>query len=82
MKKSIIAGIILSFFCLTAYAAPPKNQRSKFYDFSEQLINGQIRKPTVLYTNTREKVKFERLLSLKKSFLNRMFETSKYNVFK
>ena len=73
---------MFSFFCLTAYAAPPKNQRSKFYDFSDQLINGEIRKPTVLYTNTREKVKFERLLKLKKSFLNKMFETSKYNVFK
>jgi len=81
MKKLIIA-IMFSFFCLTAYAAPPKNQRSKFYDFSDQLINGEIRKPTVLYTNTREKVKFERLLKLKKSFLNKMFETSKYNVFK
>jgi len=81
MKKLTMA-IIFSFFCLTAYAAPPKHQRSKFYDFSDQLINGEIRKPTVLYTNAREKVKFERLLKLKKSFLNKMFETSKHNVFK
>jgi len=80
--KKLIMIIVISFFCFAAYAAPPKEQRSKFYNFDEQLIDGQIRKPIVLYANARAKVKFERLLSLKKSFLNKMFETSKHNVFK
>jgi len=71
----IIIGVEL------ANAKPPK-VRSKFYDFSEHFINGEIRKPTVLYHNTRERVKFERLLSLKKSFLREMFETHRNPVFK
>ncbi len=56
--------------------------KSKFYDFNEQLIDGQIKKPTTLYTDAREQVKFERLLKLKKSFLNDLFDTAKERVFK
>ncbi len=74
---------IIAFLCgwmhMEASAASPK---SKFYDFSEQLIDGQIKKPTALYTDARQKVKFERLLRLKKSFLQSLYNTSKEKVFK
>jgi len=69
------------FFAIDAYAKPPPI-KSKFYDFSEQLIDGHRRKPTILYTNIREKVKFERLLKLKKSFMRQLFNTHKENIFK
>jgi|TARA_R110002033_G_scaffold9571_1_gene31652 hypothetical protein len=59
-----------------------KQPRAKFYDFNEQLIDGEIKKPTTLYTNARDKVKFDRLLRLKKSFLPELFATSKESVFK
>ena len=61
--------------------AKPKT-KSKFYDFNEQLIDGKINKPTTLYTDARQQVKFERLLKLKKSFLNDLFDTAKERVFK
>ena len=64
----------------TAQAKPPA--KSKFYDFSDQLIDGQITKPTTLYTDARQKVKFERLLSLKKSFIPALLQTSKDPIFK
>ena len=76
----IIVIYLLIFFAAEAQAKPPT--KSKFYDFSEQLIDGHRRKPTVLYTNIREKVKFERLLSLKKSFMRQLFDTHKENIFK
>tara|TARA_R100000008_G_scaffold74804_1_gene53735 strand:- start:102 stop:365 length:264 start_codon:yes stop_codon:yes gene_type:complete len=64
-------------------AKPPSNStRAKFYDFSEQLIDGEIRKPTALYTDSRQKVKFERLLKLKRSFMRELFDTAKEKVFK
>jgi hypothetical protein len=67
----------------TAQAAPPKGKmRTKFYDFSEQIIDGEIKKPTALYTDARAKVRFERLLKLKKSFLRDLFDTAKHKVFK
>jgi hypothetical protein len=91
MKKRTRATSILIIFvftlvtlmCSSTNAKPPnRNVKSKFYDFSEQLIDGQIRTPSALYINTREKARFERLLRLKKSFMRRLFETSKNPVFK
>ena len=66
----------------TAASAAPPDDKSKFYDFSDQLIDGEIRKPTALYTDSRQKAKFDRLLNLKKSFLPAMFQTSKERLFK
>ncbi len=76
----LIVGLLVSS---VAVAAPPAaGEKAKFYDFSDQLIDGEIKKPTALFTDTRQKAKFERLLSLKKSFLPTMFQSSKERVFK
>jgi len=74
-------AVVLSFFTRDAKGAPPES-KSKFYDFSEQVIDGQIKKPTALYTDARQKVKFDRLLKLKKSFLPATLQTAKDPVFK
>lgn len=76
----IIFATVISLFLSTAQAKPPT--KSKFYDFSEQLIDGEIKKPTALYTDSRQKVKFDRLLKLKKSFIPQLFNTAKERVFK
>tara|TARA_R110000824_G_scaffold99152_3_gene236276 strand:- start:1831 stop:2109 length:279 start_codon:yes stop_codon:yes gene_type:complete len=73
---------IFSFIMTQAYGASTGKTKSKFYDFSDQLIDGQITKPTTLYTDARQKVKFERLLSLKKSFIPALLQTSKDPIFK
>jgi len=78
----IVFWITLLSFDSLASAKPPKSPKAKFYDFSEQLIDGQIRRPAHLYTDGRAKVKFERLLKLKKSFLPDLFKTSRESVFK
>ena len=84
--KSILFVAICFIFSAavgSAMAGPPKNPaRSKFYDFSEQLIDGEIKKPTALYTDSRQRVKFERLLRLKKSFMRDLFSTARERVFK
>jgi hypothetical protein len=69
----------LFYFIAESHAATPK---AKFYDFSEQLIDGEIKKPTTLYTDSHRITKFNRLLKLKKSFLPKLFKTSKERVFK
>ena len=69
-KIFIITFLILSF---TTAAAPPK--KSKFYDFGDQMIDGEIKKPTGQYINSRQRARFDRLLNLKKSFLPKMFLT-------
>ena len=82
MKRFVGAAltvVALVFFTSPAMAASPK---AKFYDFSDQLIDGEIKKPTTLYTDSRGQVKFDRLLSLKKSFIKALLATSKERVFK
>ena len=56
--------------------------KAKFYDFSEQLIDGEVRKPQALYTDVRQAAKFKRLLKLKKSFTKNLFDTARMPVFK
>jgi len=80
--KYIISFLVFIFIILNATAAVTAKTRSKFYDFNEQLIDGEIKKPTTLYTDARDKVRFDRLLRLKKSFLPELFDTAKESVFK
>lgn len=80
---AIIIGILVySLVGLPDAMAKKPSPKSKFYNFDEQMIDGQVRKPTYLYINIRDKAKFERLLSLKKSFMRKLFDTSKNPVFK
>jgi hypothetical protein len=74
-----IISMALPWWCPEAMGKQPK---SKFYDFNDQIIDGQIKKPTTLYTDARDKVKFDRLMKLKKSFLPKLFATAKEKVFK
>ena len=76
---TILAVLALAANVEAARAASP---RAKFYDFQDQLIDGEVKKPTTLYTDARDKVKFDRLLRLKKSFLKNLFKTAKEKVFK
>ncbi len=52
-------------------------KKSKFYDFSDQIIDGNIRKPTTLFMESRTRAKFDKLLSLKKSFRQELISSGK-----
>tara|TARA_Y100000310_G_scaffold333166_1_gene410148 strand:+ start:872 stop:1144 length:273 start_codon:yes stop_codon:yes gene_type:complete len=75
-----VLAVVLFVLSSPAKGSQPPN--AKFYDFSEQVIDGHIKKPTALYTDSRQKVKFNRLLKLKKSFLTAAFNSAKDPVFK
>ena len=77
--KKVIPIVIFLIIILSIMGASP---RSKFYDFNDQIIDGEIRKPTALYVDARARAKFDRLMRLKKSFLPELFRTSKDRVFK
>ena len=85
MKNKIYSGIMIIIMLLfvsgaTAFGKPPA--KSKFYNFSDQVIDGELKKPTALYTEGRKKVEFDRLLKLKRSFIPDLMETSKDKTFK
>jgi hypothetical protein len=75
----LVTALIIMFMAMNVLAKEPK---AKFYDFSEQIINGELRRPMNLYTDARERVKFERLLKLKKSFINELYNSAKEKIFK
>ncbi|MEC8977651.1 MAG: hypothetical protein VYC40_01910 [Pseudomonadota bacterium] len=81
--RYVITFILFIIFILNITGVViAKQPKSKFYDFNDQIIDGEIKKPTTLYTDSRQKVKFDRLLKLKKSFLPELFDTAKERVFK
>lgn len=75
MIKKISTVIILTLFSFSVYANPAP--KTKFYNFDDLLINGEYKKPQILYTDVKQKVKFERLLKLKKSFLPKLKDTKR-----
>ena len=75
MFKKITTVIILTLFSFSIYANPAP--KTKFYNFDDLLINGVYKKPQVLYTDARQKVRFERLLKLKKDFLPKLKDTKR-----
>ncbi len=78
----IIPCILLTLLFTTSPAFGQSKPKSKFYDFGAQIIDGEIKKPTALYTDSKKKVKFDRLLKLKKSFIPELMNTSKERTFK
>ena len=59
------------------YSIVQKNTKTKFYNFDDLLIDGKIRKPQILYTDVKQKTKFEKLLKLKKDLLPSLINTKK-----
>ena len=85
MKNIMITLFAAMLVTTVAAAEPPRTNsraKSKFYNFSEQVIDGEIRRPTALFTNSRDQARFNRLLRLKRSFLPRLFASSNERVFK
>ena len=73
-------GVIVLFLFITVatvFAEPKNNTKTKFYNFDDLLIDGKVTKPKVLYTDARQKVRFERLLKLKKSFLPKLVNSKR-----
>jgi hypothetical protein len=61
--------IILPFLMILFISTPVFGKsKAKFYDFSDQMINGEIKKPAAIYMESRTRAKFVKLLKLKKSF--------------
>jgi len=74
--KILTASALITFFALSFASAEPAS-KVKFYNFDDLLIEGQYKKPQVLYIDHRQKVKFERLLKLKRDFIPKLKATNK-----
>tara|TARA_B100001564_G_C20448577_1_gene582365 strand:- start:282 stop:557 length:276 start_codon:yes stop_codon:yes gene_type:complete len=80
---AIYAAIFIVLFVMLGNEALAQSKpKSKFYDFGEQVIDGEIKKPTALFTDSKKKVQFDRLLKLKKTFIPDLMQTSKERTFR
>ena len=75
MKKVVIMIFVVTF--VASVHGQQKPTKTKFYNFDEILIQGEHKKPKVLYLDTRKKVKFDKILRMKKSMLPNLLGTRK-----
>tara|TARA_R100000951_G_scaffold74116_2_gene62450 strand:+ start:1080 stop:1313 length:234 start_codon:yes stop_codon:yes gene_type:complete len=74
---------LLPFFIVLIVSTPTlAKPKTKFYDFSSQLIDGSVKKPSAIYMESRTRAKFAKLLKLKKSFISKLLLTSKEAILK
>lgn len=78
MKKTLAILLALSFTLIStsAFAQDSGDTRSKFYNFDDMLVDGQLKTPDLVKNQARGKAKFERLLDLKKSFMPKIEESA------
>lgn len=76
MKRLVAVATLLMLILLSASAFAQDDTRTKFYNFDDMLIDGQMKVPDLLRQGARDKAKFKRLLDLKKSFLPKVRETA------
>ena len=50
MKKVLVMMFSAALVAVALSASAQDGVKSKFYDFSDQVIDGEIKKPTALYT--------------------------------
>ena len=75
MKKLITIFLVLMLASVAS--AQSGDVKTKFYDFDDLLIDGEYKKPQIMYNDATTKVRFERLLKLKKEFLPKLRATSR-----
>ncbi len=54
--------------------------KTKFYDFDELLIGGELRSPNAYFASARQRMRWSRLLRLRKSFLPHLMSSDKYPI--
>jgi hypothetical protein len=82
IRRMLFASAIAALAVPAVASAQSKEEKARFYDFSDQLIDGEIKKPTALFVESRSRARFNKLLKLKKSFRPAMIETSKERILK
>jgi hypothetical protein len=69
--KKLTALVLFSMLALpvVAVAQDADEPQTKFIDFGEMLIDGELQKPQGMFNTERGRARFQSLLSLRRSFL-------------
>ena len=72
-----LLGALVTSNAMAQEPAGGAEVKTKFYSFDDMLVDGAYKKPQVLFTDGRQKVKFDRLMKLQRDFLPQLRATSK-----
>lgn len=79
--KRVMLGVVLVLGVMglsgAATAQDAVKPQTRFYNFDELLIDGELKAPPGVVYGAVDRAKFERLLSLKRSFLPQIAETAR-----
>lgn len=64
MKKILIMILITPLLLLSA-----EKEKSKFYDFSDMMIDGDFKKPEMMSVRDKKNARFKRMFQLKRTFI-------------
>jgi len=82
MRMIVAAFVALSVVFASAGAFAQEGgggdggSKSKFYDFDDMMVDGELKTPDVERMEARGEAKFKRLLELKKSFLPKVQDST------
>ena len=81
---TVLVAIVIALFSLSAFAQDGGDggTKSKFYDFDDMLVDGELKTPDIHRSEARGQAKFKRLLDLKKSFLPKVQESTEEDALK
>ena len=79
-KKSYLAGIATLFVAFVLFCAPEawaqNDRRRTTIDFEDELIQGEVKKPELLYLLQKKQFNFKRLIKLREHFKPEMRRTA------
>lgn len=76
MKKKILFIMVLALGMTIASTAFAEEERTRFYDFENMLIDGEFRSPDLVMMEGTGRAQFDRLLNLRTSFLPKVQQSS------
>jgi hypothetical protein len=78
LKRLLIVLLVFTSVPVFAQEKKEKPKRGeKFYDFDNLLIDGELKAPNAFFSSARQRVKWGRLLRLRKSFVPDLMSTDK-----
>ena len=79
MKRMVTVILAVAFMLPTSFtvAQDEADTPSRFYDFNDMLIDGELMRPEGMFTRARDRARFERLLNLRREFIDEIEESAK-----
>jgi len=74
---ALLAGAMMLSVSTDANAQDDDEIQTRFYDFSDLLIDGDLLRPDGMFATARDRARFDSLLSLRRSFLPEIDEAAK-----